>query len=337
MKGLVFLGERELEVRDFPDPQPGPEEVVVEVRASGMCGSDLHEYRRPRGSAPQVIAGHEPAGVVAAVGTQVPLSWVGRRVMVHHYIGCGRCDQCRSGWSHLCRVEHRAMGYSVHGGHATFIRVPFSTVLPLNEELSFAAAAAISCGTGTAWGALQRLGLRGDDTLVVFGQGPVGLSATQLATALGARVIALDIDAKRLERAREFGADEVINPRQVDSVREAVLALTAGRGASKSLETSGAPLAANQAVDVLGLWGSVCWVGRGARIQVDMTAALSRQITATTSWTLSLQAMENLASFVLERKVDIDALFTHSWKLEDGAKAYQWFDAQSGGKGVFVP
>lgn len=337
MQGVLFNGDRKLELREFPDPTPGPDEVVVEVRASGMCGSDLHEYRKPQGQTPKAIAGHEPAGIVVAVGELVPASWIGRSVMIHHYIGCGRCDQCRTGWTHMCREEHRALGYAVNGGHANYIKVPFSIVMPLPDGLSFEAAAAISCGTGTAWGALEMINLRGDDTIAIFGQGPVGLSATQLATALGAKVIALDIEPHRLERSREFGAAEVINPLEVGSVREAVLDLTNGRGVTKSLETSGAPVATNQALQVLGLWSTVCWVGRGAPLQVDMTELLSKQATAKTSWTLSTEQMGRLADFVLDRGVDVDALFTDRWKLNQAVEAYEWFDRQSSGKGVIVP
>ena len=125
MRGIIFRGDRELELQDFPDPTPGPEDVVVEVHASGMCGSDLHEFRKPKGSVPDVIAGHEPAGVIVAAGSSVPQSWVGRPVMIHHYIGCERCDQCRSGWTHLCRERLRALAFNVHGGHADFIKMPF--------------------------------------------------------------------------------------------------------------------------------------------------------------------------------------------------------------------
>lgn len=337
MQGAIFNGDRELELREFPDPAPGPEDVVVEVRASGLRGSDLHEYRKPRSKAPKVIAGHEPAGVVVSVGDLVPAAWIGRPVMIHHYIGCRRCDQCRTGWTHLCRVEHRALGYAVNGGHANLIKVPLSIVIPLPDGLSFEAAAAISCGTGTAWGALEMIKLRGDDTIAIFGQGPVGLSATHLATALGAKVIALDIEPNRLERAREFGAVEVINPLEVDSVRDAVLEPTNGRGVTKSLETSGAPTAANQALHVLGLWSTICWVGRGAPLQVDMTELLSKQVTAKTSWTLSTEQMGRLADFVLDRGVDVDALFTDRWRLSEAVEAYEWFDRQSSGKGVIIP
>ena len=199
MHGIVFHGEREIEVAEFPDPTPGPDQVVVAIKASGMCGSDLHTYRGERRTAP-LIGGHEPAGLVVAVGGLVPDGWLGRPVMVHHYFGCTRCDQCRSGWTQLCREGATAMGATAPGSHADFVTVPVGTVLPMPDGLSFPAAAAIGCGTGTAWGALKRLRLRGDDTIAIFGQGPVGLAATQLATAMGARVVALDVTKSRLAR-----------------------------------------------------------------------------------------------------------------------------------------
>jgi D-arabinose 1-dehydrogenase-like Zn-dependent alcohol dehydrogenase len=213
MKGVVFPGDRKLEFLDFPDPTPGPGEVVLEIKASGMCGSDLKYYRASGGAASlgfkvssgPVIAGHEPCGVVAAVGPGVSdkQARVGMRVMQHHYRGCGVCEHCSTGWMQMC-VEGVAEVYGAtgHGAHAQYMKCPARTVVPLPDELSFETGAAISCGTGTAWGALQRLGLQGDHTIAIFGQGPVGLSATQLAATMGARVIALDTSDERLNRAR---------------------------------------------------------------------------------------------------------------------------------------
>ncbi len=336
MKGIVFYGERQMALEDFPDPTPASNEVVVEIKASGICGSDLHTFRGPRLSTP-VIAGHEPAGDVVAVGTDVSPSLIGKSVMVHHYFGCQNCDQCRAGWTQMCRNGATAMGATAPGAHANFISIPASTVIPAPEGLSHLAAAAISCGTGTAWGALKRLHLHGDDTIAIFGQGPVGLAATQLASAMGARVIALDISANRLERSRQFGAVDVINPSEVDSVDEAVRDLTGGRGVPKSLETSGASSAARDALHVLDLWGTACWVGVGSTINFDLTEHLYKQITGVPSWTLSVPAMEHCARFVLDRGVDVDALFTDKWELTEAPEAYELAEKQTSGKGYFVP
>ncbi|MGH7279856.1 MAG: alcohol dehydrogenase catalytic domain-containing protein, partial [Candidatus Rokuibacteriota bacterium] len=191
MRGVVFLGNRKLELQAFPDPVPGSGEVILAIKASGMCGSDLHPYRAVGnaaaalglgGTGGPVIGGHEPCGVVAAVGPGVmeAQARVGERVMNHHYRGCGRCKHCRLGWSQLCRGGFVVYGMTGHGAHAPYMKVPASTCVPLPDELGFEEGAAISCGTGTAYGALKRLDVSGRDTLAVFGQGPVGLSATLL-------------------------------------------------------------------------------------------------------------------------------------------------------------
>src|SRR2546428_10085363 len=160
-----------------------------------MCGLASKIGRFSTGSS------HDLSGAVCRV-----------RMMCHHYKGCGVCGHCRSGWSQLCEEGFVAYGISGHGGHADYLKVPASTLVPLPDELSYAAGAAISCGTGTAYGALRRMQASGRDTIAIFGQGPVGLSATQLAVAMGARVIALDISAERLARAKEFGAAATANP-----------------------------------------------------------------------------------------------------------------------------
>jgi D-arabinose 1-dehydrogenase-like Zn-dependent alcohol dehydrogenase len=228
MRGVTFLGERKLQLMEFPDPAPGPHDVVVEIKASGMCGSDLKFYRAAGGAASlglgkvsgPVIGGHEPCGVVAATGSAVDerTARVGARIMVHHYTGCGTCVHCRTGWSQMCVEGSTVYGATGHGAHAPYMKVPADTLVDLPEELSFSTGAAISCGTGTAYQALRRMKVAGSDTIAVIGQGPVGLSATQLATAMGARVIALDISAERLARAKEFGADALINPQTDDPI-----------------------------------------------------------------------------------------------------------------------
>src|SRR4029450_8557663 len=250
MKGIVFLGDRKLELREFPDPTPGPRDVVLEVKASGMCGSDLHNYRAPAADSAVTggirrkagtIAGHEPCGIVAAVGSAVTEreAQVGQRVMNHHYEGCGTCKHCRAAWTQMCLEGTVVYGSGGHGGHARYMKVPVSTLVPLPDALSFATGAAISCGTGTAWGALRRLGLQGGETIAIFGQGPVGLSATQLAVVMGARVIAIDVAPERRKLAQEFGAHEVIDARSGDVVA-AIRDLTHGEGAHKTLDASSA-------------------------------------------------------------------------------------------------
>src|SRR5438132_413888 len=157
MKGIVFLGNRKLELREFPDPTPGPGEVVIAIKASGMCGSDLHPYRAVGNAAAAlglgtgggpVIAGHEPCGVVAARGPGVSEDEAptGARVMNHHYKGCGRCKHCRVGWSQLCPNGIVVYGMTGHGGHAPYMKVPARTLVPLPDARVAAVRSAATWG-----------------------------------------------------------------------------------------------------------------------------------------------------------------------------------------------
>jgi threonine dehydrogenase-like Zn-dependent dehydrogenase len=349
MQGVVFLGERKTELREFPDPTPGPRDVILEIKASGMCGTDLKAYRGKfvpgeiRGgikrSDEPVIAGHEPCGVVAAVGSAVSEreARIGQRVMDHHYQGCGVCRHCNSGWTQMCLDGAVVFGSVGHGAHANYMRVPASTLVPLPDELSFQTGAAISCGTGTAYGALSRLTLRGEQTIAIFGQGPVGLAATQLAVAMGARVIALDISAERRQLAEGLGADVTIDPKAGDPVAM-IHELTHGLGAHKSLDCSSAAEARAQAVRSTRAWGSCCYVGEGGEVTLDVSGDLiRRQITLMGSWTFSTVGQSDCAQFIADRRIDVDALFSDRWNLNEAEEAYRLFDQQVTGKGVILP
>src|SRR5262249_20179170 len=248
----------------------------------------------------------------------------------------GGCGQCRTGGSQLGEEGFVACDSSGHGGHADYLKVPASTLVPLPDALSYETGAAISCGTGTAYGALRRMNLSGRHTIAVFGQGPVGLSATQLAVAMGARVIALDVGKERLERAKEFGAAEVVNPQAEDAVA-AIRELTHGRGADLTLDTSGAPSARASAVRATRTWGTCCFVGERDSVTLDVSNdLLRRQITLIGSWTFSTVGQAECARFVVDRKIDVDSLFTHRWKLDQAAEAYRLFATHTTGKGVFM-
>jgi threonine dehydrogenase-like Zn-dependent dehydrogenase len=339
MKGVVFTGNRKLELRDFPDPEPSEDDVVIEIKASGMCGSDLHVYRSNGELVGKVIAGHEPCGVVLERGQGVPerLTRTGARVMVHHYDGCRTRSNCMSGWTQLCDEGSVVYGRTGHGAHARYMKVPARTLVGLPDELTYTTGAAISCGTGTAFGALKRMGLQGGTTLAVFGQGPVGLSATMLGSVMGVRVIAVDVVDDRLERAREFGADAVVNAGKDDPVA-AIRDLTGG-GADYTLECSGVPEASVACVQSARTWGTACFVGMGADpAAYDVTNDIIRkQLTMLGSWTFSTSGQRECAAFVAERNLPVDKLFTHEFKLDEAEEAYKLFDTQTTGKAVILP
>lgn len=337
MEGLVFDGDRRVSLRSFPDPKPGEGEVVIKVTASGMCGSDLHYYRASPDPAQSCVGGHEPAGIVEELGPGVTDGLaVGDRVMIHHYAGCGRCGACRAGWTQMCTTRAPLVyGKNAHGAHAPFMQVAARSALRLSDSLSFEAGAAIGCGTGTAWGALERLGDIGGSDVVVFGQGPVGLSATMLAAARGARVIAVDLEPQRLAQSTRFGAAETLDASAVDVVAS-IKDLTHGSGAPAIVETSGATAAASSALAALAPWGRLCVVGLGGTIEVDVRQYLSRQLTVMTSWSLSSVQQLECADFIDRHRLPVDELFSDRWTLDRAEEAYTSFDRQDAGKGVFI-
>lgn len=346
MRGAVFVGNRKVEIRSFPDPTPGPGEVVIQMKASGMCGSDLKFYRSAPGEAQKalglgdnvqpMIGGHEPCGVVAARGMGVSEreAPIGQRVMDHHYAGCGVCKHCRVGWSQLCREGIQVFGATAHGGHAEYLKVPARTLVPLPEELSFAEGAAVACGTGTAYGALKRMQLQGGQTLAVFGQGPVGLSATLIGAKMGARVIAVETNDDRLKLAKQFGADSLVNSSKADP-EKALKELTRGEGVDLALDCTGAAAARRAAVRSVRTWGTACYVGEGGDVTLDVSPdLLRRQVTLIGSWTFSAMGMAECARFIVDAGIKLEKIFTHRWKLEQADEAYRVFDQQSSGKGV---
>lgn len=340
MRGVVFLGDRRVEVRELPDPTPGPGQAVVAIRASGLCGSDLPPYRRARAAdapAPHV-SGHEPCGVVVALGAGVNPSAPreGDRVIVHHYEGCGSCKYCRVGYTQLCVHGHVVYGFSGDGGNADYMVVGASTLLPLPEPLSFEAGAAVACGTGTAYTALKRLDVSGRDTLAIYGQGPVGLSATMLGTAMGARVVAIDVSPARLALAARYGAAETINATDADPV-QAVRELTHGEGADATLDCTGQPSARVNAVRSARVWGRVCFVGEGNTATFDVSPdIIHKNLTIYGSWTFSTVGMAECAQFIVDRRVPIEELITHRFPIDQASDAFALFDTGTTGKCVFV-
>ena len=346
MKGITFTGHRSLAVQHFDDPTPGPGDVIIEMKASGMCGTDLGAYRSPSGRVPvgvqqitgPTIGGHEPSGVVVAVGSAVDnrMAKIGDRVMNHHYDGCRTCRHCSTGWTQMCLEGAVAYGYGGHGAHAQYMKVAAHSLVPLPYNLSFPAGAAISCGTGTAFAALKRIDVAGDETLAIFGQGPVGLSATLLAVAMGVRVIAVEPSAERRKQALQWGADIVIDPTSDDPV-DAIRTLTSGEGADKSLDCTSSVDARRAAVQATRIWGTSCMVGVGGDLHIEvMPDLIFKQLNIVGSWTFSKTLLADCADFVARKKINLDDLFTHKWDIMDAAKAYELFDEGKTGKGVFV-
>lgn len=265
---LVEIG-RPLELQEVPVPAVGPSEVLVRVRAVGICHSDVH-YRAgtsPVGPLP-LTPGHEIAGVVEAVGREVAAVQPGQRVCLHYLVTCSQCPECSGGREQFCPTG-AMLGKHRDGGYAELVAVPARNCIPLPAEIPFEQGAILMCSSATSLHALNRSGLRAGERVAVYGAGGLGMSAIQLARAFGAlEVYAVDVNPARLGLAERLGAVPV-NASRVDPVAE-IRRVTGGRGVDVSLELIGLPQTMRQAVQSLGVFGRAVLVGISGRpFEVD--------------------------------------------------------------------
>ena len=249
-----------LELQHIPIPSAGDEDVLVRVRAAGICHSDAH-YRAGRsgmGTLP-ITLGHEVAGEVEWVGAKVMNVKAGDRVCLHYNISCGNCYYCKTGKEQFCTTV-QMIGHHIDGGYAEYIAMPARNAIPLPEEISFEEGATLMCASATALHALRRGRVKEGETVAVFGVGGLGLSAVQLAKALGAvEVYAVDIKQDKLELASEYGAIPVDASRS-DAMTE-IRKSTQGKGVDVALEMIGLPITMKQTIESLGVLGRAVIVG----------------------------------------------------------------------------
>ncbi len=261
MKAVRMVGvNKPLELHEIPVPEIGENDILVRVRAAGICHSDAH-YRAGRsgmGALPLTL-GHEVAGVVEKAGAQVANVSVGERVCLHYNLSCGECHYCRSGHEQFCDSV-RMIGHHVDGGYAEYIVVPARNAIRLPEEIPFEQGATLMCASATALHALSKGRVKAGETVAVFGVGGLGMSAIQIAKASGAsQVFAVDIQQDKLELASEYGAIPIDAGR--GNAVEAIHKLTGGRGVDVALEMIGLRKTMEQAIDSVGYLGRAVMVG----------------------------------------------------------------------------
>ncbi|HEX9995744.1 MAG TPA: zinc-binding dehydrogenase [Abditibacterium sp.] len=342
MRGVVLPGEKQLEIRDFPVPAPQYGQVLLEMKASALCGSDLRAIYRPKdqGHGPEayrgVIAGHEPCGVVAQIGAGVSKFKVGDRVVAYHIVGCGMCDACRAGWMIGCHSEQRAAyGWQRDGGHATYMLAEERTLVALPAELSYLDGAMVACGFGTAYAACLRAQISGRDRVCITGWGPVGLGAALLARALGAQVFGVEAMPERIQLTAKLGFDKIVMPGE--NVSGELIKMSGGQGFEVGLDCSGAAPARHLLLEVARDWGRVVYVGEGGNVSFEPSPLLlHKQLTLHGSWVCSIGQMEELCEKLAMWKLHPEDIVTHRFALEEAKEAYELFDSGQSGKVAIV-
>jgi L-iditol 2-dehydrogenase len=327
MKALLLSEYKKLELADLPRPAPGPEEVLVQVAACGICGSDVHGYDGSSGRRiPPIVMGHEAAGIVAEAGSSVTEFHRGDRVTFDSTVYCGDCDYCRRGEANLCdfrQVVGVSCGdYRRAGAFAEYVLVPQRILYRLPDALTFPEAAMLEA-VSVALHAVRVSELRGGETALVIGAGMIGLLTLQAARAAGAaRVLIADIDATRLSMAKEMGADEVLHLSGAGLAAE-VIRLTKGKGADVVLEAVGRNETISTAIDSVRKGGTVTLIGNiTPEVTLPLQKVVSRQIrlqgTAASSGEYP-QAIELMTS----GEIRVGPLITAVAPLDEGPR---WFE-----------
>jgi propanol-preferring alcohol dehydrogenase len=339
MQAVFFPGDKKVEVREMEIPKPGQGEVLVQLKASAICRSDMSLYYGTsvfEGTKTGcTVPGHEPAGVIKEVGAGVANFKSGDRVAVYLALGCGECAHCKSGYKMFCK-EFKCIGFDSHGGDADYMVVPEENCMRLPDEMSYITAAVSTDAVGTLFHAQKRMAISGRDTLVIFGMGPMGGAGVMVAKGLGATVIAVDMLDERLEIAKELGADYTLNGKNVDILAE-ISKITNDRGADAAIDCSGSPFAENDALNSVRAHGRVAFIGENKELKIHPSEQLIRkQITVMGSWYFPIQEFDEIAEFIVRKQLPVEKLVTHTFTLEEAEKAFKLFDERKTEKAVFV-
>jgi 2-desacetyl-2-hydroxyethyl bacteriochlorophyllide A dehydrogenase len=308
-----------LEMREVPVPELGPEDVLVRIKAAGICHSDAH-YRA--GISPvrplPLTLGHEVAGLVEDTGDAVQQFKAGDRVCLHYLVTCGKCQYCHRGSEQFC-VNGSMIGKYRDGGYAEFISIPERSVFHLPETIPFDQGAIMMCSSATSFHAIQKARLQPGETIAIFGVGGLGMSALQIALAIGARkVFAVDINSSKLEFAFRAGAIAVNasdgNP--VDRIK----ALNDGKGVDVALELIGLPVTIRQAIEVVGVFGRVAMVGLSEhKIEIDpYNELLMREAELIGVADHLAKELPTLINFVQTGKIDLSGVISKTIPLDAG-------------------
>ena len=345
MKAAYLPGNSTVEMRTVAVPVPGHGEVLLRVEASTICGSDIRcIYHEHLGKGPEgyqgVIAGHEPAGQIVEAGPGCRRFKAGDRVIVYHISGCGVCNDCRRGYMISCTntTYRRAYGWQRDGGMAEFMIAEEKDLIALPDVLTYADGAQVACGFGTVYEGLEKIGISGNDDVLITGLGPVGLAAGALCRKLGAnRIIGIDVVKERMDLALKLGLCDTVLTSSEDNVDQ-VRALTNGLGVERAVDCSANAQARATAIRATRKWGKMVMIGEGGTVAFNPSPDIIHdQKTIYGSWVTSTWLMEELVERLVRWNLHPEEIITHRFSLDKAAEAYALMASGHCGKVAVCP
>jgi alcohol dehydrogenase, propanol-preferring len=340
MQAAVFHGpERGLTIDDIPVPQVGPGEALVKVAACGACHTDLHyiEHGVPTFKKPPIVLGHEASGIVEELGAGVSNVRKGQRVLIPAVLTCGKCMFCRQGRENIC-ADMKMLGNHFDGAYAEYVAVPAKDLLDLPESIPLQEASIIADALSTPFHAVKnRAKVQPGDTVVIFGCGGVGINAVQLAVLAGGHVIAVDVNERKLEWARRFGAAATIDASKFERVSKEIKKLTGG-GADIVMEVIGNPRTFEEAFESVRVGGRLVTVGYTHEASSIVAGKIMfKELEVVGSLGCRPVDYIPLIRMVARGRIDLSRIVTHRFGLADIAKAFEVMHEGVSLRSIVVP
>lgn len=343
MMAAYLPGNSSVVLKEVDIPEPGPGQVLIRTKSSTICGSDIRAiYHEHVGKGPEgyqnKIAGHEPSGQIVQCGSGMRRFQEGDRVILYHISGCGLCLDCRMGYMISCTSPLRAAyGWQRDGGMAPYILADEKDCVPLPDQLTYTDGAQIACGFGTVYEGLEKIGISGNDAVLVVGLGPVGLATLMLARAMGAsKLIGVDITQERCQLARDKNlADEIYL--SDSTALEKIWKATNNDGVERAIDCSGHTAGRQLAIRATRKWGRIAFIGEGGTVELNPSPDMIHdQKTVYGSWVTSIWKMEILAEKLARWNLHPEELVTHRFTLENADQAYKLMSEGRCGKVAVV-
>jgi L-iditol 2-dehydrogenase len=344
MKAVVKYGKGKgmVEIRDVPEPEIKDDEVLIEVKAVSVCGSDLHIYHDSHPYWPPVVFGHEFSGVIAGVGKEVKDWEVGDRIVTETRTGsCGICYVCQSGFPQVCE-QKRPYGIGINGAYTKYVAGPARLLHRLPDNIPFEVGAVIEPTAICVTSILERSNLQAGESVLITGPGPIGLISLAIVKTAGAKIAGVtgrsSDEGVRFEKARELGADFAINVDREDPVQK-ILEMTNGLGVDILIETSGGGKAIYQAFEMVRRLGRICAIGISGREEVPIPydrgifKALRYDFCFSSSWT----AWERAIGLISKGLLPAEKFITHKLPLEKWEEAFHLLENLQAAKVVLIP
>jgi propanol-preferring alcohol dehydrogenase len=327
---VLFKNGEPPRIEDCPIPRLGVRDILVQVKAAGICHTDLGiiDGHVPVGTLPMIM-GHEVAGLIVEKGTDVPKSVVGKRVCISYGVVCGKCAQCEAGNDTLC--DHwETLGRTVNGGFSEFMAAPAENAIFIPSNVSYEEAAIIPCSVATAYHAVRRAEIGASQKVAVLGVGGLGLNAIQFLHSMNAEILAVDVLKEKLNLASSLGASWCIDASEEDPVK-VIRALTGGRGADRVLEFAGTPETYLMSVESVKRGGKIVIAGFCPELmKISALRLMLDEVTITGAHSANKSEIRDIVSMLSEKRIDLKPMVTHKVSFQNIFAGFQRLRTQEG-------